>query len=190
MFLSIYSSVALSLTLSLTHLICDGGIGESHLSVSSLSSSYMYILIILSPVLYPGTTAFKTHELKRTLVTKRPLMGQTSFTNQRPLFVKNVTAHTCVCILCYGFRHLLKALLAFQHWEESCPRIHELISDVRTAAGEFSPSETSLLDVLLCPRDESTGHFKKDCSYGQCQVMCTTDIYIYIYIYIHALIIS
>ena len=83
--------------------------------------------------------------------------------------MKDVTAYSCVCIACQGPALLFKALVAFQHWEQCCPRVSELLEDVNNTANPFSPSLQTLADVLLCPVDSETGFHQKECCYGDCK---------------------
>ena len=59
-------------------------------------------------------------------VSKRPLIGETAFSLQRPVYVLDVTAVSCVCSRCQGHVLMFKGLLNFQFWEEVCPEMHEL----------------------------------------------------------------
>jgi hypothetical protein len=103
------------------------------------------------------------------IIEQRPLMGITAFTNERPAFVKDVTAVSCACHRCYGMTLVFKGLMQFRHWGEACPVIAELVQDVRDAASPYSPSLETLQDVLLCPRDSHTGMWHKVCCYGDCK---------------------
>ena len=88
------------------------------------------------------------------VVTKRPLFGFTIFRLRRPYFVKNIGATTCVCSRCYDFKLKFQSFMKFE-WEHVCPPVAELIESIRALAGTFSPSEHTLLTVLLC---EPSGH--------------------------------
>ena len=109
----------------------------------------------------------ESFSLKAT-ISRRPRMGYTAFSNERPVFVKDATEASCVCHRCQGFVYLLEAALRFKHWHECCPQLRELLEDVRNNAKPFSPSVVSLLDVILCPRDPITDLHRKTCSYGKC----------------------
>ena len=50
-------------------------------------------------------------------IVQRPLMGITAFTNERPAFVKDVTAVSCACHRCYGMTLMFKGLMQFRHWD-------------------------------------------------------------------------
>ena len=97
-------------------------------------------------------------------------MGYTAFANERPKFVKDVTSYSCVCSRCQGMVLLFKGLFSFPHWEVVCPPVHvELVQDVLNQSTPFSPSLDTLMDVVLCSRNESTGFFQKKCCYGECK---------------------
>jgi hypothetical protein len=108
-------------------------------------------------------------------VRQRPRMGITAFTIERPVYVKDVSAVTCAWQRCYGIKLLFKALISFPDWESSCPRVSELIEDVRNCSSPFAPSLDSLLDVLLCDRNCDTGFADKRCCYGDCE-SCGWDV--------------
>jgi uncharacterized protein (DUF2237 family) len=62
-----------------------------------------------------------------------------------------------------------KGMMMFRYWEKVCVRVAELLEDVKGQSAPFAPSLESLLDVLLCPRDPTTGFFNKACCYGECE---------------------
>jgi hypothetical protein len=66
---------------------------------------------------------------------------------------------------------LLEALLSFNHWDEVCPAIAEMVDDLNQVSAPFTPTPMDLLDLLLCPRDEA-GHFRHPCSRGECTQSC------------------
>jgi hypothetical protein len=103
-----------------------------------------------------------------TTATRRPLMGITAFTNERPPFVKDVTEVSCACHRCQGFAHLFRGLMSFKHWDEVCPSMSELVADIKHRAAPFTPSVHTLLEVLLCPADPATTFLHKKCCYGKC----------------------
>ena len=111
---------------------------------------------------------------KETEVTFRPLIGFTVFQRQRPFYVCCVEQATCVCQACYGMRLLFDAMLKFQHWEAACPRVLELIQDIKRHAGKFSPTVETLLELFFCELDPDTGFFKKQCAFGECKA-CGLD---------------
>jgi hypothetical protein len=127
-----------------------------------------YFYIVFSSVL-DCATAFEFAQSEgfslKGLHQKRPLMGETAFANERPLFVKDVTVASCACQRCLGMDLLFKGLMIFRVWNEVCPRVAELIEDVKAQSGAFSPSLQSLIDTLLCA---VTGFHRKSCSYGNC----------------------
>ena len=103
-------------------------------------------------------------------VTRRPKMGYTAFVNERPNYVLDVREASCVCTRCRGVGIEFKqGLMGFTYWHDVCPRIAELIEDVREEADPFSPSIDSLLDVLLCSRNAATDFHLKSCCYGECK---------------------
>ena len=77
-----------------------------------------------------------TFELQAT-VTQRPMMGSTAFSNERPSFIKDVTATSCVCHRCRGMVLMFKGMLHFRHWEHACARASELLEDVRKPISSF-----------------------------------------------------
>jgi hypothetical protein len=101
-------------------------------------------------------------------ITQRPLIGYTAFANERPVFVKDATAVTCVCQRCQAFVEIFKGAVKFSHWDECCPQFAELLEDVATAALPVAANVKSLLDVLLCSRDPATDLHRKACCYGTC----------------------
>ena len=95
-------------------------------------------------------------------------MGITAFTIERPSFVKDVTEVACVCQRCLGMKLIFQGFLSFNHWDEVCPEIAEIIMDVRQIAGEFSPNVDCLLQFLMCANDPNTNFHRKTCCYGSC----------------------
>lgn len=104
----------------------------------------------------------------RLTVTRRPLIGLITFLKRRPAWVKDVCAATCLCLRCYVNKLRWGSLLAFAHWEEVCPPVAELLSEVRARALPFAPSVDKLLDVILCPRQEGASFFDRACCFGTC----------------------
>ena len=102
-------------------------------------------------------------------VTRRPLMGQTAFENERPCYVLDVKESSCVCVLCRCFVLMFQGFLQFLHWEDCCQPVAELVEDIRNAAHPFSPSILNILGLLLCPKNPSTDCYQKKCSYGACE---------------------
>jgi hypothetical protein len=104
----------------------------------------------------------------KALVSRRPLMGITAFSNERPVFVQDVTTVSCVCCRCQGFILIFDGLMKFQYWDEVCPSIWELVGDIKQRALPFSPSVHTLLAELLCAPDPTTTFLHKKCMYGEC----------------------
>ena len=139
---------------------------------SKKNGKYFYVVFTsnrdLRAALEASTLQLFQRELKAE-VSQRPLMGYTAFANERPSWVKDVTSYSCVCTKCQGMVLTFAGLLGFRHWGKCCPPVAEIITDIRNHSSPFSPSLDSLMEVLLCARDEVTGFFRKSCCYGDCK---------------------
>ena len=116
-------------------------------------------------------------------VTTADLIPYELFFTLMPYFVKAAGRHTCVCWKCHGMTLLLVAMVKQESvWKAVCPPVAALIARLRKRADGLSPSTSTLMNELLCDRDEKTSFFRRNCCRsGKGWSLCTQSTHMQIY---------